>query len=203
MALAEKLKLVRKWDSQTNNKMSKNTAKIKAGLNALVNKPYEIISGTVVPGSVDTDQLTISVQPSDDSKPIEDVMLNTVTEDNNGMILFPLEGSNVIIASIDGPGEWGLIRASEITKAIVTIENVTYEMDSSQINIQNGNVVFNMSDSVFKMNTPSESLFQLLKDCFTYLTQLTVPTPAGTSSVPVNIADFNNLLTRLNNLLNA
>ena len=183
--------------------MTKNTTKIKAGISALVDKPYEIISGTVVVGSVDTDQLTISVQPSDDSKPIEGVMLNVITENNNGVVLFPKEESNVIIASIDGPGEWCLIRTSDITKARTRIDHVTYEIDSTQINIKNGAVEFNISDSVFKMNTPGESLFQLLKDCFTYLTELTVPTPSGTSSVPVNVSDFSNLISRLNNLLNA
>ena len=183
--------------------MTKNTEKIKAGIAALTDTPFEIISGTVVPGSIDSDQLTISVQSSDDGKPIEGVMLNALTENNNGMILFPADGSNVIISSIDGPGEWCIIRASEITKAVITIGNVVYEMDGDHVNIQNGHVVFNISDSVFKMNTPSESLFQLLKDCFTYLTQLTVPTPSGTSGIPVNLADFTNLLSRLNNLLNA
>ena len=183
--------------------MTKNFLRIRAGISTLVNKPFEIISGTVVEGSINEDQLTISVQPSDDSTPIEGVILNAISGENKGMILFPKEGSNVIIGSIDGSGEWGLLRASETTKAIITIGNVVYKMDSAQVSIQNGNVVFNMSDSVFKMSTPGESLFQLLKDCFTYLTQLTVPTPAGTSGIPVNATDFANLLSRLNNLLNA
>ena len=181
--------------------MTKNTAKIKSGIRSLSNKPYEIISGTVVPGSVDVTALTVSVQASDDSEPIEGVMLNAVTDESNGVILFPADGSNVIIGSVDGPGEWCLIKASELTKVIITIENVTCEMDNSQVSIQNGNVLFNISDSVFKVNTASESLYQLLKDCFTYLSVLTVTTPSGTSGVPVNVADFDNLLTRINNLL--
>jgi len=181
--------------------MSKNTAKIKAGIRALADSPYEIISGTVVPGSVDMSEYTMSVQPSDASDPIDGVMLNPVTEDGNGLLLFPENGSNVIIGSIDGPGEWALIRASDLTKAIITIENVTYEIDNTQVNIQNGSVVFNVSNSVFKMNAPTESLFQLLKDCFTYISAITVSTPSGTSSIPINVADFSNLITRLNNLL--
>ena len=155
----------------------------------------------MVPGSMDESEYTISVQPSDDSEPIEGVMLNAITNDGNGILLFPKDGSNVVVGSIDGPGEWALIRTSEISKAVITIENITYEMDSTQVKIQNGSVVFNIGASLFKMNTPSESLFQLLKDCFTYITELTVTTTAGTSSIPVNVADFTNLLTRLNNLL--
>ena len=201
MAPAELLRLVRNWVLQTNRAMTKNTAKIKAGIRALANNPYEIISGTVVPGSVNTGEYSMSVQPSDDSDPIEGVMLNPVTENGNGMILFPKDGSNVVIGSVDGSGEWVLMRASDLTKAIITIGDVTYEMDNTQMNIRNGDVIFNVSDRVFKMKTPEESLYQLLKDCFTYITALTVPTPSGTSSVPVNVADFNNLITRLDHLL--
>jgi hypothetical protein len=183
--------------------MTKNTAKIKAGIKALSEHPNEIISGTVVPGSVDTTGFTMSVQLTDNSAPIAGVMLNSVTENSNGLILFPKDGSNVIVGSIDGPGEWALIRASEITKAIITIENVTYEMDSAQVNVKNGTSVFNVGTSVFKMNTASESLFQLLNDLITGITLLTVGTGMGPSTVPINTATFSSLLTRLNNLLSA
>src|SRR4051812_32128582 len=101
--------------------MTKNIAKIKAGLSVLTDKPYEIISGTVVPGSLDTDQNTISVQTTNYSEPIAGVMLNAVSYNGNGLILFPKDGSNVIIGSIDGPGEWTLIRASDLTKIIALI----------------------------------------------------------------------------------
>lgn len=181
--------------------MNKNTAKIKAGIRALSATPDEIISGIVVPGSTDESEYTVSVRPADGSDPIEGVMLNSTTENGNGMILFPADDSHVIIGCVDGPGEWILLRAGELTKAVVTIGNVKCELDGSHLNVQNAEVVFNISDSVFKMSTASESLFQLLKDCFTYIAALTVPTPSGTSSVPVNVADFNNLVTRLDNLL--
>ena len=184
--------------------MTKNAAKIRAGISALAGRPYEVISGTVVAGTFDTDANTISVLPTDatdDTQAIPNVTLNSVSENSNGLILYPKDDSNVIIGSIDGPGEWTLLKASDIDKLVITIGNVVYEMDSEQVNIQNGNTVLNLSDSLFKMNTSSENLFQLLKDLITYITALTVETPAGTSSVPVNIADFNNLLSRLNNLL--
>jgi hypothetical protein len=181
--------------------MTKNSSKIKAGIRTLVFKPNEIISGTVVPGSTNGGAYTISVQPSDESQPIHGVMLNAITNDGNGLILFPKDGSDVIIGSIDGPGEWTVIRTSEILRAVITIERVTYELDSEQVKMQNGDVVFSVGSALFKMNTVSESLFQLLKDCFTYIAELTVTTSSGPSSTPVNAADFANLITRLNNLL--
>ena len=183
--------------------MTKNSSKIKEGIRALSNKPCEIISGTMVPGSLNEREYTISVLPSDGSRPIDGVILNAITGDENGMILFPKDECNVVIGSIDGPGEWTLIKASELTKAIIKIDNVSYKISSEEVNVQNGSVVFNIGTSVYKVNTASESLFQLLKDCFTYLTELTVATSTGPSGTPINVADFTNLLTRLNNLLAA
>ena len=183
--------------------MNKNTVKIKDGIRRLTHKPFEIISGTVIAGSVDNVSCTMSVMPSDSLDPIDGVLLNVITNNGNGLILFPADGSNVIIGSVDGPGQWALLQANEIEKAKIKIGDVALEMNSAQVKILNNRVEFNMSDTVFKFNSASESLFQLLKDCFTYITELTVPTPSGTSSIPVNVADFNNLLTRLNNLLAA
>jgi len=183
--------------------MNRNIMKIKAGIRALANTPYIIVSGTVVAGSLDEGAYTISVLPSNDSAPIEQVMLTTVTENDKGVVLFPKDKSNVIIGCVDGLGEWVLLRAGELEKVIVTIGNVKYEMDETQIDIQNGSTVFNIGTAVFKMNTASESLLQLLQDLITGLTLLTVPTPSGPSGTPFNSATFTALLSRLNNLLGA
>ena len=104
--------------------MTKNTAKIKEGIRALANSTNEIISGTVVPGSINTIEYSMSVLSSDDGDPVEGVMLNSVIESGNGMILFPADGSNVIIGSIDGPGEWTLLKANEIHNACAIVLDV-------------------------------------------------------------------------------
>jgi hypothetical protein len=184
--------------------MTKNTAKIKAGIRALSLKPNEIISGTVVPGSLDSGACTVSVLPSDGSGAIGGVMLNAVAGDENGFILFPEDGSNVIIGSVDGTGEWTLIKASDISKAVITIGNVTYEMDSNQVNIQNGSLVFNIGTGAFKMNTEGESLFQLLSDLMSAITTITYTNGSGAAALtPASLPTITNLQTRLGNLLSA
>src|ERR1043165_160054 len=156
MVHVEKWSLGQEWVLQ-NKFMSKNAAKINEGIRQLATNAVEIISGTTVPGSVDEDNFTLSVQPTDGGASIENVILNAVAGNPNGLILFPKDGSNVVIGSIDGPGEWTLIKTDELSKARITIGGVKYEMDDTQLTVQNGSVIFNLSDSVFKMNTASES----------------------------------------------
>ncbi len=180
--------------------MTRNSAKIAEGIKNLTWRPYEVISGVVE--AVNTGELTIDVMPDDSGHVIKGVVLSTHVEQTEGVIIVPKEGSNVIIASIDGPGMWCMLKSSEITQARITIKDVVYEMDETLVRIRNKDAGIDITDSVVKITTQNESLFKLLKDCFTYLTQLTVPTPAGASSVPTNVSDFANLLTRLNNLLN-
>ncbi len=179
--------------------MNKNTAKINAGIRALTHKPFEIISGKVV--SVDAGAGTMTVRPSDDGEPIEGVRLIAITGSTDGLILYPDTDSDVIIGSIDGPGEWALLCASKITKASIKIASVNYEMTDDKVTIQNSNVALEVTNTVFKMKTASESLFDILKDLLTHISMLTVPTPSGPSSVPTNVADFTALITRLSNLL--
>lgn len=179
--------------------MSRNVAKIRAGLNELLSKPEVIITGKVI--SVDTDHLTINVQPNNDEQLLEGVMLNTIIDNSQGFILFPATGSDVIVSSVDGAGESCLVKASNVTNATITINDVIFEINENEVTIKNGQSIFNVSSEAFKVNTQNESLYKLLKDCFTYLTQLTVPTPSGTSSIPVNVNDFTNLISRIDNLL--
>ena len=186
--------------------MTKNTMKIIEGFRTLAEEPYEIVSGTVVTGSLNMVAYTVSVRQTG-GVIIENVMLHAVSNEGNGIILIPEDDSDVIIGSIDGPGEWALLRAGKLTKGIIKIGSVKCEVSGADITIQNGEAVFKISDNLFKMNTPSESLYGLLNDLMTALTLLTVTvtisgTPS-TSGVPNNVTTFTNLLSRLNNLLNA
>ena len=113
--------------------MTKNTDKIRKGIRALTHKPYEIVSGTVVAGSVDATEYTMTVLPSEDS---EGVLLNVITNDENGVVLLPKDNSNVIIGSIDGPGEWSLLKASDLVK-------VSIVLGSSKVTVTDGLIQFN------------------------------------------------------------
>jgi len=70
---------------------------------------------------------------------------------------------------------------------------------------------YNAGTGVFTMNSGGgENMYQFMKDFITCLTELTVSTGTGPSSVPVNVSvpgasgvTFTDLLTRLNNFMSA
>jgi len=183
--------------------MTKNGAKIKEGIQNLCYRPYELISGKVINESLDTDTYTISVMQSDGSLIIEGVLLSAAINEPNGLIAVPKDDSNVVIGCVDGPGEWVVLKTSQLAKLIYTCGNVSYEMDDTKISMKSGNSTFNISENLFQLSTVSESLFGILNDLITAITLLTVTTSSGVSSVPVNVSVFNTLLTRLSNLLSA
>lgn len=181
--------------------MNRNVSKIRERLRAAVHKPDEIISGVVLPGSFDSEANTIAVQPGGNSPAVEGVRLCALTYSEQAMILVPADNSHVVIASIDGPGEWVVLSASQLTRAFIRIGNVAYDMDDTQLHISNNDVGISLSDAAIRLNTGSESLYDLLHDLLDAIKAITVSTAAGTSSVPVNISAFDSLLTRLENLL--
>lgn len=58
---------------------------------------FPVMSGTVVDGSVDSDNMvcTVLLSVSDESAETSGIMLNAVTLNSNGLILYPADGSNV------------------------------------------------------------------------------------------------------------
>lgn len=72
-----------------------------------------------------------------------------------------------------------------------------------------GLLEYDKNAKLFKMNSGSgETLFKLLKDFFTVLGELTVETPSGNSSTPINLTtpgpsgySINDMITRISNLL--
>lgn len=182
--------------------MTKNGAKISEGIRALTKRPYEIIGGTAVAGSVDESNQTLSVIPDGQEGKIEGVLLGAASAATDCMLVLPKDGSHVVIGSVDGPGNWILLQPSEITKVLVTIGNTACTIRESGVKIETGNTVIEV-ESVIKIATASESLHAILNDLITAITLITVPTPAGPSGVPVNAATFNSILTRLSNLLSA
>jgi hypothetical protein len=183
--------------------MNKNASKIRSAIAGIGQQQPELISGTVVSGSVDTVACTVSVLPLNSNLPVANVRLGSITGTDGGLITLPADGSHVVIGSIDGPGEWTLLKASTVTAVTIKTGGMVLQIDSSGIVLQNGATVLQAGAAQFKMNSPGESMYQLLHDLVSYIVALTVPTPSGVSGLPVNIADFTALLPRIATLLTA
>lgn len=103
--------------------MSQAAGKLRDQIKQFPTGGIEIKSGTVVPGSVDLQEYTCSVLLTDTDEggaPMPGVMLSAVTENANGLIIVPADGSNVVIASIDAPGEYTIIKASDLVTVLLT-----------------------------------------------------------------------------------
>lgn len=182
--------------------MTKNTAKIRRGLETLSYRHSDIVGGTVVAGSLDTNANTVSVIPDNTEESLTGVLLAAVTNEASGVVLVPEDDSKVIICCIDGPGLWTVIKMSELKNVAVKIGDAEFTIDQTTVRVNSGSTLFDVGN-VFKMNTGTESLFALLNDLITAITTLTVGTPSGPSTVPVNAAAFSAIQTRLSNLLSA
>ena len=130
---------------------------------------YESILGTVV--SVDIDKKTCTVQPLDDQPKILQVRLNANESSTNGIVITPKLNSSVIV------GQTALEQPHIVMFS---------EVDAVQTKINNTECLLN--EYGFKLTVGSNDFKQGLSDLFTALEQLTVNTPNGVSSIPVNKA---------------
>ncbi len=83
-----------------------------------------VMSGKVVAGSVDAANGVCKVlinMHDTETAAAEGILLNAVSMNSNGMMLYPADNSQVWIAEIDGQGKWGLIKCSNLVRMIITI----------------------------------------------------------------------------------
>lgn len=128
---------------------------------------FPVMSGTVVAGSVKNDELVCKVQLSiddDDSTATEGVLLNAVSLNSNGMILYPADGSNVLVAEVDGPGsKLAIIRCSDLVKMQVTIGGTTFTIINGKVKAEDGaGAVLEMSGGMFKLSNATGSLGSMI-----------------------------------------
>jgi hypothetical protein len=95
--------------------------KIRAIANGRAGDRFPVMSGKVVAGSVDENEGTCKVVLSvnDTDCPTEDILISAVVQNANGFILYPRDESNVWVAEVDVPGKYGIIKCSNIYKAVV------------------------------------------------------------------------------------
>ncbi|HXS38340.1 MAG TPA: hypothetical protein VN721_16680 [Flavipsychrobacter sp.] len=136
-----------------------------------------------VASDVDTSAYTCSVTLAN-GLTLQDVQLKALKQDTNGAVLIPAEGSWVQILDIGNP-DYLVVSCEVLQKAIITINEQVFTMDGNTYSIKSGD----------------ESLFKILNDLLTQILALTVTTSSGPSGTPINATDFQDIQTRLSNLL--
>ena len=99
---------------------------------------FPVMTGTVVAGSVDIGELTCDVilSKDDTDTPTQGILISPVLESTNGLVLYPADNSQVWVAELDGPGKWGIVKYSDLTKA-------TLKIGASSVTVTDGLVQFN------------------------------------------------------------
>lgn len=142
-----------------------------------------VIPATV--SAIDFTAQTIDVVDVD-GVTIHDVRLKAaVDSQERGVIAFPAEGSQVLIAAIgNDEREYTVIHLAQIHSVKVWISTLTVEANASGMKITRG----------------PENFKTLLSDLLDGIMALTVTTPSGNSGPPINLATFTTIKARLNNL---
>jgi hypothetical protein len=133
---------------------------------------FPMMSGTVVAGSLDDVEMTVSVILSTDDAdtPTEDINLNVVLNNTAGMYLIPSDGAYCIIGEIDGAGKWELLKASAYTKIMATIGAQTFVMDGTKVDVKDGSGgELTMQGGMFTLKNGSGSLGAILAQVMTDL----------------------------------
>lgn len=190
---------------------------------------YRFVRGKVVvtllPATVtaiNTVDQTIDVADMDGNA-IYDVRIKSVVDGlDSGVQVYPLNNSQVIIGNIgDSPNEFVLIAVTKLSKYRVVIlgePSAELTVDASGINLLFGSsqvvltansvLVKNGAGQIEVKNTGgvavrqgAETLKAVLNDLLAQIQLLTVNTSGVPSTVPINVAAFAAIQTRINTLL--
>ena len=156
--------------------MSQNAKKIRERLLEMLGmKEWPMLSGKCK--GVDEEKGTMKVELNDSLQIIEDVLLNALDGEADGITIIPEDDTDVIIASVDAPGEYVLISAGKIKKVIVK---------STEISVECENVVFNGGDNkglvkVKELTDKVNNLEDLVNNLLSTLQGVIIPlAPSGT-----------------------
>lgn len=157
-----------------------------------------ITEGTVK--SVDKEKRTCDVE-RDDLPELFDVRLNAMLESGDDVAtIYPKEGSRVLVALVEGqPTDAFVLSATDIDEVAVRIgesemvankDKVSAKCGSSEVTVEKGGVTIKKD----------ESLKQFLSSLIDNIAAITVTTPQGPSSSPINASKITALKTELSKI---
>lgn len=196
--------------------MSREIEQIRDELHKFSSKrgPAAIIPAVVK--SINEDESTISVVFSDEVM-IDDVRLRSVVKTGNKIVWLPKLESVVLVGCIENSDEYVCLAMEEVDKVLYVVDNTKVETSANghliQVNntrvettdgsclLQKNNTKIEVSDNGILVEKNNETLKTIIDDLLNAIMQLTVNTNVGPSSIPINMVDFQNIKTRVDQLL--
>lgn len=164
--------------------------------------------------AIDQEEMTCDVQPLNGSAAIFGVRMSAAP-DHSGLHIIPLVGSTCIVTFLSKDTAF-LSMASDLDHVLIDVEGTAVKVYADGVEMGTGNSEFNMLSAETMMasgaevkvasggvlvKNGAETLRSILDDLITQIGLLTVGTPAGPSTVPVNAAAFNLIKARIATLL--
>lgn len=161
--------------------MKTNTEIVKK-LKELTALPLIVTSAVVL--SVDSDALSMLVQPKDEAELL--VRLKSAIDDSSEyMVQIPRVGSSVLVALIENDeSEAVLLKANELDQLMVKIGDILFEITGSGVSFNGGNNggLINIEQLVNKLNTLEERMITHQHICAAP-GSVTAPDPASNTLI--------------------
>ncbi len=133
--------------------------------------------------SVNEGEFTCVLQDDDnDELKYEDVRLRPVLDGKESVTIFPKVGTWALAVRIEEDEDWMVMAVGEADKVKVIVGDCEWTIKEG-----------------FLMKKGSETMKKIMDDLLTGIQLLTVNTNVGPSSVPINIATFIGIKTRVDN----
>lgn len=156
---------------------------------------FPVMSGTIV--SVDEDEMTAVVRLSvdDEDVPTEDICVNVLLENAHGIYGIPPQGAACLVAEVDGPGKWEVLKCNKYTKVYVKAGNTVFIDGTSKIQLRDGSLegLVIVAPLIAKLNNLENDLNDLKGDLSSFLAAVAAQF-ASTPGVPVTIDQLNGWL---------
>lgn len=161
--------------------MDRRTENIISGFKELVKQDALIMAASVI--FVDEANEICSVTFG--GVIIENVRLRSAADGTPGFVLIPSVGANVTIAQGEGQSDYFLIGANQVDKIKAQVGTTSVIINSTGVQVTKG----------------TESLKSILEDLLTAILEMVFTTNVGPTITLVNAPSFENIQTRINNLL--
>jgi hypothetical protein len=119
----------------------------------------------------------VEAEPLREAPLLNDIRIKVNLENDNGITIIPVVGSAIFVVFAD--------EDSPFIALYSDIQEIKYKINGK-----------------FTLSNTSGNLGQIIEDLIAAIEKLTVTTGVGPSGVPINLAEFTGIKTRLKNLLN-